>query len=72
MSVRFIRTPGGAGAENFSSGDFRAAKAFATDKENQEFIHPKVGVLYYLLMPKSSGGKVLVFDVRRNTVTEVR
>jgi hypothetical protein len=64
--------PGGAGAENFSAGDIATAKAFAADKDNQEFIHPKVGVLYYLLTPKSSGGNVLVFDVRRNTVTEVR
>ena len=52
---------GGAGAENFSSGRaFAPLKAFAADKENQEFIHPKVGVLYVPSeCSKSSGGKVL-------------
>ena len=61
--------PGGEGAEHFSEADIANARKFA--KDNKGFLIPEIGVLYYLQQPPDRGGKVLVFDVNKNTITEL-
>jgi RHS repeat-associated protein len=59
--------PGGEGAEHFSEADIANARKFARD--NKALLIPEIGVLYYLQQPPDRGGKVLVFDVNKNTIT---
>jgi hypothetical protein len=63
--------PGGEGGQHFSEGDITAAKNFEKDRVNQKLFHPQVWAQFYLLTPKTLGGKVLVYDVKRDTVTVV-
>jgi len=59
----------GDGGEHFSQEDIKVARKFATD--NKSVLHKDVGALFYVLTSKQNGGKVLVFDVRRDTITVV-
>jgi hypothetical protein len=59
----------GDGGEHFSKQDIEVAKKL--EKDNRGLFHKDVGALLYLLTSKANGGKVLVYDVKRDMVTVV-